>query len=169
MVIIILSYEPSISLNVQTQRMWLVVPETNSDVTCSNKYGFLKTLHSCKTSPLTSIYPHDLDVRFRYSKRILCMCNSPTVTLLVSVFGFSGCWGTGGVWAYAKWACSTRSSSLQLSHCRLWEARGHQKCIQTVQQCKLFMLPAHVLVTALASFPRHVLGNETTLVHTCTI
>ena len=37
-VIIILSYEPSISLHIQTQRTWLVVPDTDSRMTCSKKY-----------------------------------------------------------------------------------------------------------------------------------
>ena len=44
MVIMILSYEPSISLHVQTQRMWLVVPDTDSRVTCSTWYGFSRDL-----------------------------------------------------------------------------------------------------------------------------
>ena len=40
----ILSYEPSISLHVQTQRMWLAVPDMNFHVTCRDlqKYGFYK-------------------------------------------------------------------------------------------------------------------------------
>ena len=36
-----LSYEPSISSHIQTQHTWLVVPDTDSRVTCSKKYSFL--------------------------------------------------------------------------------------------------------------------------------
>ena len=35
MVIMILSYEPSLSLHVQMQRTWLAVPDMDSHVTCS--------------------------------------------------------------------------------------------------------------------------------------
>ena len=51
MVIMILSYELSISLHVQMQRVWRAVPDmdshvtcsidTDSHVTCSKKYGIL--------------------------------------------------------------------------------------------------------------------------------
>ena len=40
MVIWCLSYEPSVSLHVQTQHLWLVVPDADSHVTCSTWYGF---------------------------------------------------------------------------------------------------------------------------------
>ena len=39
----ILSYEPSISLHIQTQCAWLIVPDMDSHVTCSTDiYGFLR-------------------------------------------------------------------------------------------------------------------------------
>ena len=38
---LILSYEPSILLHIQTQRAWLIVPDMDSHVTCSTDiYGF---------------------------------------------------------------------------------------------------------------------------------
>ena len=40
MLIMILSYELSVSLHVQTQRMWLAVPDTVSCVTCGTKRVF---------------------------------------------------------------------------------------------------------------------------------
>jgi len=65
MVIMILSYEPSILLHTQTQHMGLAVPDTDfhvtcstdtdSRVTCSKIYGFLAhnigILSTCKTYP----------------------------------------------------------------------------------------------------------------------
>ena len=43
MVIMILSYEPSISLHVQTQRARLVAPDMGFHATCSNDMGFHAT------------------------------------------------------------------------------------------------------------------------------
>ena len=49
MVIMILSYKPSISLHVQTHTRDLsYIPDVDCRVTCKKKNGFLQTAYSCK-------------------------------------------------------------------------------------------------------------------------
>ena len=100
MVIIILSYKPSISLHLIWILAWLAVPDTDSrvtcstdmdsHVTCSKKYGFLYKLHAAARLPLASFpgevrLPHGLLLENSFlSKGYFIHCQRPTFEITIT-------------------------------------------------------------------------------------
>ena len=65
--LVLMIYQLSISLHVQMQCMWLVVPDTDFCVTCSKKMAFYELHAAARVLHLhTPIHLHELDVMITY-------------------------------------------------------------------------------------------------------